>query len=30
MIAVAGYIKYLTKGADDSIEIDIDPNLRIN
>jgi len=30
MIAIAGYIKYLTKGADDPVEMDIDPNLKIN
>ncbi len=30
MMAIAGYIQYLTKGVDDPVELDIDPNLKIN
>jgi len=29
MIAVAGYIKYLTNGVDDPVDLDINPNLKI-
>jgi hypothetical protein len=30
MVATAGYIQYLTKGADDPKEMDINPNWRIS